>query len=146
MSPASTPATPLVTPPDWALPIPCCPLSLALARGWENRWREHGMASRSEYWKWVWLPLCVTACGQRIGDQGMSLANLPIAGLGFLLTVIGWAFAWTIMARRAHDIGLPAGWTLLLLVPGVGLAWLLVVGCVPSRPARWKPEYWEGEA
>lgn len=101
------------------------------------------MASRSEYWKWIWLPLCVAASGQKIGDQGMSLAILTVAGLGFLITVIGWAFAWTIMVRRAHDIGLPAGWTLLLLLPGIGLVWLVIIGIIPSRPSSWRPAYWK---
>lgn len=139
MNPTHTPATP----PDRGLPLPYCPLPLALTRGWENRWHAQGMASRSEYWKWIWLPLCVAASGQKIGDQGMSLATLTVAGLGFLITVIGWAFAWTIMVRRAHDIGLPAGWTLLLLLPGIGLVWLVIIGIIPSRPALWRPAYWK---
>jgi uncharacterized membrane protein YhaH (DUF805 family) len=38
-----------------------------------------------------------------------------------------------IAAKRCHDVGLPGSFVLLLLIPFVGVAWLVVLGLLPGK-------------
>jgi uncharacterized membrane protein YhaH (DUF805 family) len=39
-----------------------------------------------------------------------------------------------VMAKRCHDLGLPGTFFLLILVPLVGLVWLVALGFLPGNP------------
>ena len=54
---------------------------------------------------------------------------LLTASLGLPLTIAMLVIA----AKRCHDVGLPGSFVLLLLIPFVGVAWLVVLGLLPGK-------------
>jgi uncharacterized membrane protein YhaH (DUF805 family) len=38
-----------------------------------------------------------------------------------------------LVAKRCHDIGLPGSFVLILVVPGIGLIWLIGLGFIPGN-------------
>jgi uncharacterized membrane protein YhaH (DUF805 family) len=38
-----------------------------------------------------------------------------------------------IAAKRCHDVGLPGSFVLLLVIPVVGITWLIVLGLLPGK-------------
>ncbi len=82
-----------------------------------------GRATRSEYWYFFLFNIIISVIlgilSNIIGDDSNALGSL----YGLIVLVPGLAVA----VRRLHDIG-KSGWMLLIiLIPIVGLIWLLVL-------------------
>lgn len=41
---------------------------------------------------------------------------------------------WVLTVKRCHDIGLPGLYVLLLIVPIVGVVWLIALAIIPGKP------------
>ena len=83
-----------------------------------------GRAGRAEFWLFqLFLAILLALAGVVEGDDSETLS-----------TVVVVLFALPQMAaisRRLHDRDMPAGWLALLLLPGLGLLFLLGM-CIPA--------------
>lgn len=102
--------------------------------------RAHGRIARSEY-----------ALGVAFIDAlAFSLLFFIIARMDahppyLFLTIIDLpliAAFFVVAAKRCHDIGLPGSFVLLLLVPIVGIGWLIALAFIPGSagPNAYGPE------
>jgi uncharacterized membrane protein YhaH (DUF805 family) len=75
------------------------------------------------------------------GTPGVLMAA---ALIGFPMTVA----LLFVVAKRCHDFGLPGSFVLLVVVPGVGLFWLVALAVIPGdarpnlygAPPRFRPD------
>jgi uncharacterized membrane protein YhaH (DUF805 family) len=93
--------------------------------------RPQGRITRREYALGAGMIVAINAAVLAFlitsGDPAPGLL-LVIALLGIPLTVA----LFVVAAKRCHDIGLPATFTLLLIVPFFGPFWLLALALIPG--------------
>ena len=94
-----------------------------------------GRARRSEYWYFVLFNFLVAAAlgilASVAGDGMLGGLFRGLSGLYSLGTIVpGLAVCW----RRMHDIGKSGAFTLLGLIPLVGMILLIVWFCQDSQP------------
>lgn len=89
-----------------------------------------GRASRPEYWWWALalagVSLIVTVFDALVG----SVVYGSVWGTVALLPTL------SVSVRRLRDAGLPWGWMLLLLVPGLGTLVLFALLALPTAGSR----------
>jgi uncharacterized membrane protein YhaH (DUF805 family) len=94
--------------------------------------RPQGRISRLEFALGAGLVMCLDlALLTFVTRDGVLTPEtmLVTALFGLPLTIAMLVIA----AKRCHDISLPASFVLLLLIPFVGVAWLVVLGLLPGK-------------
>lgn len=94
--------------------------------------RPQGRIARREYAPGAGMILAINAALLTFvlaSGEPPAAALLVIGLLGIPLTVA----LFVVAARRCHDIGLPATFTLLLIVPFLGPFWLVALALVPGK-------------
>ncbi|CAN5152817.1 hypothetical protein BH10PSE9_BH10PSE9_18740 [soil metagenome] len=95
--------------------------------------RAEGRIGRSEYALGVGLIYTVNAA---VLSFALVHMEFDTDGLG-LVAVAGlpsFAALCVLVAKRCHDLGLPASFVLLLFVPAIGLIWLVALAFVQGTP------------
>ena len=93
-----------------------------------------GIATRKQYWLYILfysIILSVTSCADLLLGIDFKLYDESL-GYGWLFTFASLALfvpSLAISVRRLHDIGKSGWWYLIVLVPVVGIFWLLVLLC-----------------
>ncbi|MFD1383135.1 DUF805 domain-containing protein [Rhodanobacter aciditrophus] len=88
-----------------------------------------GRTQRAGFWWFMLINLLITCA---IAVFEVSLDNLGWIDLCYSLVTL--LPILSISCRRLRDTGLSLWWFLLLLVPGVGLLFLLILLAFPSQP------------
>ena len=99
-----------------------------------------GRVNRATFWvTWLGIAAAVMAAGLGAAvflpdavNRGNSLTTLIAAVLIFVFAMLFTFLSFANQAKRWHDIGQSAWWTLLTFVPGIGLIVLLVLGLLPG--------------
>ncbi len=92
-----------------------------------------GRTRRREYWMFVWVYYVILAVATKVetslhllidrtGDADLGILSIIIF-LALLLPGLG------ILVRRLHDISKSAWWIMLLIIPIIGILWLLILNC-----------------
>ena len=106
----------------------------AIAAGFNRYVDFQGRSRRSELW-WFTLFLFILSIGASVIDHaalGFALDQLgPASGIMVLATLIPSLAVWV---RRLHDIGRSGWWTLLSIVPIIGIIVIIYWACQPSQP------------
>jgi uncharacterized membrane protein YhaH (DUF805 family) len=90
-----------------------------------------GRATRSEFWYFVLINFIVTIV-LGVVDKSMGLGGILGIVYGLAVLIPGIAVG----ARRLHDIG-KSGWMqLIILIPLIGLIWLIVLFALESYPGK----------
>lgn len=116
-----------------------------LPEGLAALFSPNGRIGPIEFWVGIlahsWL-LHLIGVDQWVRALERGLAPQLGGGLRLVLFVLDLWLLWVHLARRWHDLGMRAVWTMVLLVPGLG--WLfafVMLGFVPGarHPNRWGP-------
>lgn len=112
-----------------------------------------GRARRSEYWYFVLgqiIVLLIAAVLDNILGTTYKIENpaFPDGGMGLPYGYIYFLVALALLipslavgVRRLHDVGKSGWFYLIVLIPLVGVIWLLVLFCTDSKPGenKWGP-------
>ena len=94
--------------------------------------RPQGRISRLEFALGAGLVMCLDLALLAVITRYPALTP----GMMFLTALLGLPLTiamLVIAAKRCHDISLPGSFVLLLLIPVVGVAWLVVLGLLPGK-------------
>ena len=107
-----------------------------------------GRATRSEYWFFTLFYTIFYWVGTMVANildvqvlAGARLTNQFAIPPYSILFVIGYLLAFTlpslaVACRRLHDVGHSGWFVLIILIPIVGVIWLLVLLCTDSQPGE----------
>ena len=59
--------------------------------------------------------------------------NQPTVALGLIVNLPLVVALFVLVAKRCHDIGLPGSFVFLLLVPVIGIGWLIALAFIPGN-------------
>ena len=62
------------------------------------------------------------------------MEDQPEISLGLLINLPLVVSLLVLMAKRCHDLGLPGSFVLLVIVPVVGVVWLVALAFIPGKP------------
>ena len=111
-----------------------------------------GRARRKEYWMFTLVYVIIlmgcTALDNMLGtvftiDAG-ALGEISI-GYGWAYTICGLAHflpALSLVVRRLHDVGKSGWFYLIILIPLIGIIWLLILYCTEGQKQdnKWGPD------
>ena len=90
----------------------------------------HGRASRRELWRFVFYNLIFIILAIAIDNiLGTTAAGLPCGIFNYLYLLLVVIPGIAVSVRRLHDVGKSGWFSLIILIPVIGLIWLLVLFC-----------------
>ena len=111
-----------------------------------------GRARRKEYWMFTLVYVIIlmgcTALDNMFGTvfmmDGGALGEISM-GYGWAYTICGLAHflpALSLVVRRLHDVGKSGWFYLIILIPLIGIIWLLVLCCTEGQKQdnKWGPD------
>jgi len=111
-----------------------------------------GRARRKEYWMFTLVYVIIlmgcTALDNMFGTvfmmDGGALGEISM-GYGWVYTICGLAHflpALSLVVRRLHDVGKSGWFYLIILIPLIGIIWLLVLYCTEGQKQdnKWGPD------
>ena len=111
-----------------------------------------GRARRKEYWMFTLVYVIIlmgcTALDNMLGTvfmmDGGALGEISM-GYGWVYTICGLAHflpALSLVVRRLHDVGKSGWFYLIILIPIIGVIWLLVLYCTEGQKQdnKWGPD------
>ena len=109
----------------------------------DNYTNFSGRARRKEYWMFS-LVYVIILTGCTVLDNVLGTVFMMDAGpLGEISMGYGWAYTicgllhfipgMALGVRRLHDLGKSGWFYLILLIPFIGLAWLLIIFCFEGK-------------
>ena len=111
-----------------------------------------GRARRKEYWMFTLVYVIIlmgcTALDNMFGTvfmmDGGALGEISM-GYGWAYTICGLAHflpALSLVVRRLHDVGKSGWFYLIILIPIIGVIWLLVLYCTEGQKQdnKWGPD------
>lgn len=111
-----------------------------------------GRARRKEYWMFTLVYVIIlmgcTALDNMLGTvfmmDGGALGEISM-GYGWAYTICGLAHflpALSLVVRRLHDVGKSGWFYLIILIPLIGIIWLLVLYCTEGQKQdnKWGPD------
>ena len=111
-----------------------------------------GRARRKEYWMFTLVYVIIlmgcTALDNMLGTvfmmDGGALGEISM-GYGWVYTICGLAHflpALSLVVRRLHDVGKSGWFYLIILIPLIGIIWLLVLYCTEGQKQdnKWGPD------
>ena len=118
----------------------------------DNYTNFSGRARRKEYWMFS-LVYVIVLTGCTVLDNVLGTVFMMDAGpLGEISMGYGWAYticgllhfipALALGVRRLHDLGKSGWFYLILLIPFIGVAWLLIIFCFEGKKEdnKWGPD------
>ena len=118
----------------------------------DNYTNFSGRARRKEYWMFT-LVYIIILIGCTVLDNVLGTVFMMDAGpLGEISMGYGWAYticgllhfipALALGVRRLHDLGKSGWFYLILLIPFIGVAWLLIIFCFEGKKEdnKWGPD------
>tara|TARA_B100000900_G_scaffold93217_1_gene76442 strand:- start:693 stop:1085 length:393 start_codon:yes stop_codon:yes gene_type:complete len=118
----------------------------------DNYTNFSGRARRKEYWMFS-LVYVIILTGCTVLDNVLGTVFMMDAGpLGEISMGYGWAYticgllhfipALALGVRRLHDLGKSGWFYLILLIPFIGVAWLLIIFCFEGKKEdnKWGPD------
>ena len=96
-----------------------------------------GRARRKEFWMFYLFALCASftaiivdnVLGTTLGSLGYGVVYL-LVGLVLCLPTLA------IAVRRLHDVGKSGWFYLIILIPFIGVVWLLILVCKDGQPGE----------
>ena len=117
----------------------------------DNYVNFNGRARRKEYWMWF-LVYSIILMGCTVLDNALGTVFMMDGGpLGEISMGYGWAYticglahflpSLSVLVRRLHDVGKSGWFYFIILIPIVGLIWLLVLLCTDGHQGenKWGP-------
>tara|TARA_B100000927_G_scaffold279660_1_gene263429 strand:+ start:380 stop:772 length:393 start_codon:yes stop_codon:yes gene_type:complete len=111
-----------------------------------------GRARRKEYWMFTLVYVIIlmgcTALDNMLGTvfmmDGGALGEISM-GYGWAYTICGLVHflpALSLVVRRLHDVGKSGWFYLIILIPIIGVIWLLVLYCTEGQKQdnKWGPD------
>ena len=111
-----------------------------------------GRARRKEYWMFTLVYVIIlmgcTAIDNMLGTvfmmDGGALGEISM-GYGWAYTICGLVHflpALSLVVRRLHDVGKSGWFYLIILIPIIGVIWLLVLYCTEGQKQdnKWGPD------
>ena len=111
-----------------------------------------GRARRKEYWMFTLVYVIIlmgcTALDNMFGTvfmmDGGALGEISM-GYGWVYTICGLVHflpALSLVVRRLHDVGKSGWFYLIILIPLIGIIWLLVLYCTEGQKQdnKWGPD------
>ena len=111
-----------------------------------------GRARRKEYWMFTLVYVIIlmgcTALDNMLGTvfmmDGGALGEISM-GYGWAYTICGLVHflpALSLVVRRLHDVGKSGWFYLIILIPLIGIIWLLVLYCTEGQKQdnKWGPD------
>ena len=111
-----------------------------------------GRARRKEYWMFTLVYVIIlmgcTALDNMLGTvfmmDGGALGEISM-GYGWVYTICGLVHflpALSLVVRRLHDVGKSGWFYLIILIPLIGIIWLLVLYCTEGQKQdnKWGPD------
>ena len=111
-----------------------------------------GRARRKEYWMFTLVYVIIlmgcTAIDNMLGTVFMmdawALGEISM-GYGWAYTICGLAHflpALSLVVRRLHDVGKSGWFYLIILIPLIGIIWLLILYCTEGQKQdnKWGPD------
>ena len=111
-----------------------------------------GRARRKEYWMFTLVYVIIlmgcTALDNMLGTvfmmDGGALGEISM-GYGWAYTICGLVHflpALSLVVRRLHDVGKSGWFYLIILIPIIGVIWLLVLYCTEGQKKdnKWGPD------
>ena len=101
-----------------------------------------GRARRKEYWMFVLFNLIFLLIAAIIDNilgitfeinNGFGTQNLPYGYIYLLYSLVVLIPGLAVSVRRLHDVGKSGWFMLIVLIPIIGVIWLLVVTCKDSN-------------
>ena len=118
----------------------------------DNYTNFSGRARRKEYWMFS-LVYVIILTGCTVLDNVLGTVFMMDAGpLGEISMGYGWAYTicgllhfipvLALGVRRLHDLGKSGWFYLILLIPFIGVAWLLIIFCFEGKKEdnKWGPD------
>lgn len=96
----------------------------------------NGRARRTEYWVFI-LFNTIFAFAATILDS--FLFGSSFGGFGPVYIIYGLAViipSWAVYVRRLHDVGKSGWYILIILIPIIGIIWMLVLLSTGSQPGN----------
>ena len=117
-------------------PLPDCGFGQAVSRFFSKYAQFAGGASRSEFW-WAYLfyTIITIICSILAGYSSDLSFLIIIWEIGTIIPLS------SLTCRRLHDAGLP-GWLFWFELLGVGEIMLLIMCLLPSKPEKWRNEWY----
>ena len=91
---------------------------------------------RKEYWLYT---LCYTIVYTIISYIDISVGTVSATGIGTLSTIFAIALllpSLGVLVRRLHDTNRSGWWVLILLIPLVGMIWMIVLLCLQGTSGQ----------
>ena len=118
----------------------------------DNYTNFSGRARRKEFWMFS-LVYVIILTGCTVLDNVLGTVFMMDAGpLGEISMGYGWAYTicgllhfipgMALGVRRLHDLGKSGWFYLILLIPFIGVAWLLIIFCFEGKKEdnKWGPD------
>ena len=96
-----------------------------------NKYDElRGRASKKELWRFVFYNMIFILAAVAIDNiLGTTAAGLPYGIFNYLYILAVIIPGIAVAIRRLHDVGKSGWFSLIILIPVIGLIWLLILFC-----------------
>jgi uncharacterized membrane protein YhaH (DUF805 family) len=111
-----------------------------------------GRARRKEYWMFTLVYVIILMGCTAIDNMLGTVFMMDAGDLGEISMGYGWAYticglvhflpALSLVVRRLHDVGKSGWFYLIILIPIIGVIWLLVLYCTEGQKQdnKWGPD------
>ena len=111
-----------------------------------------GRARRKEYWMFTLVYVIILMGCTALDNMFGTVFMMDGGALGEISMGYGWAYticglvhflpALSLVVRRLHDVGKSGWFYLIILIPLIGIIWLLVLYCTEGQKQdnKWGPD------
>ena len=111
-----------------------------------------GRARRKEYWMFILVYVIILMGCTAIDNMLGTVFMMDAGALGEISMGYGWAYTicglahflpgLSLVVRRLHDVGKSGWFYLIILIPLIGIIWLLILYCTEGQKQdnKWGPD------
>ena len=111
-----------------------------------------GRARRKEYWMFTLVYVIILMGCTALDNMLGTIFMMDAGALGEIRMGYGWAYtvcglahflpALSLVVRRLHDVGKSGWFYLIILIPFIGIIWLLILYCTEgqNQDNKWGPD------
>jgi len=111
-----------------------------------------GRARRREYWMFTLVYMIILIACTVLDNILGTVFMMDVGPLGEISMGYGWVYTicglihfipgLAVVVRRLHDVGKSGWFYLIILIPFIGLLWLLILYCTegPKENNKWGPD------